>query len=163
MIEVIDNFFPNEIFEELQRVFLSGDISWFWNDHVTYENESYDYGFQLTHILYNYNQPQSRFNEVLIPAYAFLGVRSLIRTKLNLSPKSGELIQHDWHVDYDYNDSTSAILYLNSNDGYTCFKDTGQKVESVSNRLVKFDCNHQHAGSTCTNSARRVVLNINYF
>ena len=39
----------------------------------------------------------------------------------------------------------------------------GDKVESVKNRIVIFDSNIPHTGTTVTNKQRRVVLNINYY
>ena len=54
-----------------------------------------------------------------------------------------------------------AIIYLNSNDGYTFFED-GAKIESVENRCIIFPGNLKHAGTSCTDSNLRVVLNINY-
>ena len=44
-------------------------------------------------------------------------------------------------------------------DGYS----NGDKVESVKNRIVIFDSNIPHTGTTVTNQQRRVVLNINYY
>ena len=55
----------------------------------------------------------------------------------------------------------TAVLYLNTNNGYTKFK-TGEQVESVENRLVLFDGNVQHAGTTCTDKRYRAVFNLNF-
>ena len=41
------------------------------------------------------------------------------------------------------------------------FKEGG-KVESIENRLILFDSQTQHAGTSCTDKRKRVVLNINY-
>ena len=72
------------------------------------------------------------------------------------------IIRHGFHVDVptDY-DSKTAILYLNTNNGYTEFEN-GQRVESVANRLVVFDSALKHTGTTCTDQKRRIVLNLNY-
>ena len=55
----------------------------------------------------------------------------------------------------------TAIFYLNSNNGYTLFKDD-TRVFSQENRLCLFNGHIEHAGASCTNAKRRVVLNINY-
>ena len=57
--------------------------------------------------------------------------------------------------------SLTAIFYINTNNGYTYFED-GQKIESIENRMVMFPSNIPHAGATCTDEDRRVVLNLNY-
>ena len=56
---------------------------------------------------------------------------------------------------------TTSIFYLNSNNGGTKFED-GTFVNSVSNRMVTFDCSLKHAPVSCTDSDRRVVASINY-
>ena len=55
----------------------------------------------------------------------------------------------------------TAILYMNTNDGYTEFE-SGEIVESVANRVVIFSGTKMHRGTTCTDAKRRVVMNINY-
>jgi hypothetical protein len=51
---------------------------------------------------------------------------------------------------------------VNSNDGYTKFE-TGEIVESVANRIVIFDSDVKHTGTTCTNALGRFVVNLNYW
>ena len=82
------------------------------------------------------------------------------RLKINLNPKAHKVFEHGYHIDINI-PSKTAIFYLNTNDGYTAFE-TGEKVESVANRLVVFDSNIKHTGTTCTNQKARLVLNINY-
>ncbi len=77
-----------------------------------------------------------------------------------------ELEQHNTietplHIDVMFPGSLTAIFYMNTNNGYTYFED-GTKVESVENRLVVFPSYFSHAGATCTDEQRRVVININY-
>ena len=55
-----------------------------------------------------------------------------------------------------------AIYYVNTNNGYTLFKNN-KKVMSEKNKLVIFDANTEHASTTCTNQDYRIVINFNYF
>ena len=56
----------------------------------------------------------------------------------------------------------TAILYLNTNNGYTKFS-TGEKVMSERNKLISFDGHLEHTGTTNScDEPRRVCLNINY-
>ena len=64
-----------------------------------------------------------------------------------------------WHHDLD--NMTTAVLYMNTCNGWTQFK-KGGKVKSVANRMVIFDNNLLHAGVTCTDEKRRIVVNFNY-
>ena len=50
---------------------------------------------------------------------------------------------------------------MNTNDGYTIF-DNGTMINSVKNRLITFPAKMKHAGTSCTDQKRRVVINFNY-
>ena len=55
----------------------------------------------------------------------------------------------------------TAIFYCNTNDGYSLFKD-GTKVKSIKNRIVIFNNDIYHTGTTCTNEKIRSVINFNF-
>ena len=88
-----------------------------------------------------------------------LEVKELIRIKPNLNVKTEVPIQTGYHIDYP--DATTAVFYLDTNNGGTELNKT-TFVESVANRIVIFDSNIQHTGVTCTDQKKRIVLNINY-
>ena len=71
-------------------------------------------------------------------------------------------MRHGFHVDVPWNCMT-GIYYVNSNDGYTEFKESGTKVESVANRMVTFPSQTLHSGTSCTNATRRIAINFVYF
>ena len=81
--------------------------------------------------------------------------------KLNFIPRTEKIIRHGFHIDTEEYSKTS-ILYFNTNDGYTEFEKTGERVQSVANRIVTFDSSEKHLGTTCTNDYARLVLNINW-
>jgi hypothetical protein len=56
---------------------------------------------------------------------------------------------------------TTSILYINTNNGYTELE-SGEKIESVANRLVSFPTNIKHRGVSQTDEQTRVLLNFNY-
>ena len=70
------------------------------------------------------------------------------------------LSEHSKHFDYDF-PNQGAIFYINDNDGYTMFDDK-VKVDSVGNRLVRFDASKLHASTDCTNAKARVNVNFNF-
>jgi hypothetical protein len=90
----------------------------------------------------------------------FLGVRSFMRIKANLYPRTDTLVHHKDHVDLDF-DHNAAILYLNTNNGYTVIGDT--KIESVANRILLFNPQIPHHSTTCTDAQFRANINFNYF
>jgi len=174
MIKIIDNFLNTEDFKKLQNLVSSNSFPWYWSKilsdydfgNSTKCNKDTDLNHQFFHVLYINHKISSDFYEHFIPILENLKVRSLLRMKLNLNFKTEKLIKHGFHCDYPYKDSKTAVIYFNTNDGFTEF-DTDNKVlksiKSVENRAVIFDANLKHTGTTCTNSPRRIVLNVNYF
>ena len=74
-----------------------------------------------------------------------------------------EIIETYMHTDInDVENWKTALFYLNTNDGYTKFEH-GEKVETVANRLVIFDGDILHCGTTHTNEKYIPVINFNYF
>ena len=89
-----------------------------------------------------------------------MNIENLIRVKLNLLTKTPEIIEHDYHRDNESSNALTSILYLNTNNGYTRFKD--QNVKSQANTLLTFPSATFHSGTTCTDKDFRLVLNVVY-
>ena len=174
MIEVIDNFLD---LKSLNNLISSTQYDQFkWEKHTVVGTKAIKDGtykllcdpklnVQFVHKLFRNiyldTENDSPFINLMIPFYANLNVQSMVSAKLNFVPVWKEVVPHGFHRDNPFN-CTTAVFYLNTNDGYTLFED-GTKIESVSNRLVKFPSNMMHTGTTCTNDSGRMVLNINYF
>ena len=167
-IQVIDNFIDEEHFAPLRYLFSDGDIPWNWTNNITgygKDPESEKRG-QLEHVFYRTNTGiYSKVFELLHPVLEKFqkqyGDLIIYRIKANLNPKEDQNYRlGDFHVDFNYRNKT-AIFYINTNNGYTEFE-TGQKVESVENRMVIFDSHIQHVGYACTDQKSRVVVNFNF-
>jgi hypothetical protein len=163
--EVIDNFLSEEDFKKIKDMFFSDEFPWFLNPGVLKlegtEENLYDY--QFTHAFFKNNSPWSDWLAELDPLMDKIKPNAILRIKANLVPRTEEVYEHGWHTDYDDPiQCKTAVLYINSNDGYTIFKDSGEKINSLENRFVVFDSNMEHSGSTCTDQKVRIVLNINY-
>jgi hypothetical protein len=178
-VRIIDNFLPQEIFKEFQSIFLNENFPWYFNDTSVYDNDNCP---QFGHIIYMNMEPKSPCWEyikpILIEGLNLKINQSILRVKVNATPATLSVIQKRLHCDLlepdeinkledDENYSVKvcphnvAIIYINTNDGFTYFKD-GTKVESIENRCIIFPGNLMHSGSTCTNSPLRLVLNVNY-
>ncbi|MDB5857652.1 MAG: denV, Syn33 [Ramlibacter sp.] len=94
------------------------------------------------------------------PVVERLQPAELIKVKLNRTPRRERHVEYGLHVDTRRAGATTAILYLNSNNGYTLFED-GERVVSVANRIVVFDAARRHTGASCTDADYRLVLNVN--
>jgi len=159
-LKVIDNFLSKEYFDNLKNVICSYDFPWFFCPGSVYSDSKNLNDFIFTHTFYKNNNILSNHYPILFELLEKLNCKALVRIKANLRPRGETIVQSDVHIDSPNN--KTAILYLNTNNGYTEFEN-GDKVESIENRLLIFNSNLKHKGSNCTNQKRRIVLNINYY
>lgn len=161
MIETKDNFLNDTYFKELETEFTSEWLPWYLQHSVSIKNDGH---IQMTHNIYRDSRPVSDTFDLMMPLISELNICTLIRMKLNLLYRTEKTIEHGWHIDItDAPKITkSAVLYLNTNNGYTKFED-GTKIESVANRIVIFPNSLKHTGATNTcDTPYRLVLNIDY-
>tara|TARA_B100000287_G_C20049297_1_gene549720 strand:+ start:211 stop:522 length:312 start_codon:yes stop_codon:yes gene_type:complete len=91
-----------------------------------------------------------------------LNAIAILRVKANATPRNAP--EQEWHTDWQISTpSKTCVLYLNTNNGYTEFKESGEKIYSVENHAIIFDTNLVHRGVPSTDVDRRLVLNISYF
>jgi hypothetical protein len=162
--KVLDNVLPEDDLRALQHLMLNPEFPWYYNPGINYDKESSSdpYIFQFTHTFYDKFSFQSAYAEAVIPLLSIINPVSLIRVKANLNPISQNHIEGGYHTDYDEFVCTTAVFYLNNNNGYTKFK-SGEIVESMENRLLVFPSTALHTGASQTDVSARVVINLNYF
>ena len=160
-MKVIDNFLPSYYFKQLYSSLESGVFPWYYNHGVTQEYEKDHY--QFTHVFFDKRTPWNGISSEYYDMWGYclqkLGVKNLRRLKANLRPKTFFHRKTEYHIDYP--NITTAILYMNTCNGWTRFK-KGGRVKSVANRIVIFDSNLLHSGVSCTNEQIRMVVNFNY-
>jgi len=157
-MQILPNFLEFYTFSELYNQFNSPNFPWFWTQSPG-EPEQYVNLLYFDHQFSSAMNPN--MNRCLMTATNKLGVISILRVKLNATPKGAP--EQEWHTDWQISTpSKTCVLYMNSNDGYTEFE-TGEKVKSESNTAVIFDTNLKHRGVPQTDTNRRLVLNISYF
>jgi len=165
MFEIQDNFLDQYIFDDLENLMMSEIIPWHYQDKSVYPAPSYVF----IHLFYQWPKGvESNYFRNLESTLDLFDPMSIYRIKANLLTSTPEIIPNVFHQDMMEQSTrvkkqwTTAILYMNTNNGYTEFKD-GTKVESVANRLVSFPVDTWHRGSSCTDQNIRVVINFNYF
>lgn len=164
MVEVFDNFLNERDFKRIEDTLLSSNFPWYYNDSIlSYQNENSLKNlndFQFVHTFYTNFNFQSSYSEILYPIIEIINPDSLLRIKANLTTVTEVIKKNEYHVDQKF-PCKVAILYINTNNGFTYFED-GTSVSSVRNRFVVFDSNIKHFGTTSTDSKVRAVLNLNY-
>ena len=160
MIKVVDNFLNQKDFLLLRDYLFDNNTPWFVRDTTI------DGGDNITwfgHCFYIDNRPDNdMFDKLIPPVLDKLNVQSLMRVQCNLCLKSPEQKQSGWHYDTPSKNSTTSILYMNTNNGYTSFKDN-TKVDCVENRMVIFPSSIEHCGVLSSDSEKRIVINFNYY
>ena len=161
MLEVIDNFLPQDYFDNL--LLLIEDLPWFFRDWSVYEG---DHQPQFYHLLYFNSEVRShQFYKYVEEVYSRYVPNAkehdLYRMKFNATPRGNTIEEKEFHVDSE-DDHLVCILYMNTNDGYTLFEHNQEKVMSVANRACLFPGHLKHTGTNCTDAPIRIVLNIDY-
>jgi len=162
-MQVIDDYLPEQQFLDIRNTMLNANFPWYFANSVVSEDvlchELYNY--QFGHSFYFNYGFQSEYTKIIIPILEKLNPIAICRIKGILLPRTEENIMHGFHID-NVHKTKVAIYYVNTNNGYTKFLD-GAKINSKSNRLVIFDSDEYHTGSTCTDEKVRVAINFNYF
>ena len=163
---VIDNFLDKEDFKQIQDFILGPAIPWNYNKSKVSESEkeaeSKD-SFQFVHLFYNTHIIKSDHFNILNPLIKKINPLAIIKIKANMTMRTEELLEYGYHKDLTTDTGLlTAVFYLNNNNGYTKFID-GIKVESIENRIVIFDSQAWHTGTSCTDERFRAVLNLNYY
>ena len=156
-IRTIKNFLKKKDFKHIENTLHGIFFPWFLGTALTTQSDFY----QLCHIFFIDHKVNSPFFKDLKPILDILKPRELLRIKANLLFSTPEIVEHGYHLDYKTRPHQTAILYLNSNNGYTRFRG-GKKITSEKNKLVKFDGSLWHTGSSCTDQQHRIVINFNY-
>ena len=163
-MKIIKNFLPKKDFIEIKNFFISNNFPWYLQSNV---NEINDGHFQFTHIFFYNNCITSSYFKNLEPIIKLLNVAAIIKIKANCLIRENKIIEHGMHVDEKIDgapapNAKTAVFYINNNNGYTKFKD-GTIVNSEENKMVIFNNNILHTGSTCTDKPLRFVINFNFF
>tara|TARA_B000000460_G_scaffold232504_1_gene191542 strand:- start:132 stop:668 length:537 start_codon:yes stop_codon:yes gene_type:complete len=169
MIQIRDGLLDDLDLKRLQDILLGHEFPWHFLDHTIHEGKDNINDYQMTHQFYTnegFGRPCSNYFDLMMPILIKLNTSILVRIKANLrlvAPQKDMIA--GYHTDIIGEESskiTTAIFYVNTNNGYTLFKDTQKKVDSIENRLVIFPTNTEHCGVSCTDIKQRVVINFNY-
>tara|TARA_Y100000590_G_C15044643_1_gene760217 strand:+ start:18 stop:512 length:495 start_codon:yes stop_codon:yes gene_type:complete len=158
---IVDNFLDNDAFIRLKEDVLYG-IRWKYNESIDYAED--EDKFQFTHNFYK-NGMEYAYYGIVSPILYKIRIKELYRIKANLLTRTQKIIPNTFHTDIGGNMGvlpyTTAIFYVNSNNGYTEFED-GTKIESIENRWISFPEDIKHRGTSCTDERVRVVINFNF-
>ena len=158
MIEIKENFLDKELLKEYQNFLMGDSFAWSYQNKVSSENDNSDFFF--CHSLFTNNQQVSpHFQNILMPILGQLKFKYLLRAKVNLYTKKNKEIPSEFHIDFE-EPHTVALFSVNTNNGYTLFKKSGEKIYSKENQLIIFDGSLEHCSVAQTDETIRVNINI---
>lgn len=166
-MQIIDDFLDQRTFNSIRNFMLSEEFPWSYIDVKVQHQDSDDelshlYNTQMCHLFYADFKPFTQYFDLIAPLVAKIDPVAILKIKANLTFRTHRPIISSWHTDNQERSATTAIYYLNSNNGQTIFKN-GDKFDSVENRLLVFPSNLEHTGSTSSDTDYRAVINLNYF
>lgn len=172
---VIPNFLSDKEFVDIENFICGKNSEWKYNP-VKSRMDSGEVSTDTTY--HNQQMVKTHYNPPIIHDMKFLShfnafnwrfsPLSWLRLKVNMQFPCVDIIPSPFHCDIPKNDIPNdvkvytAILYLNTNNGYTIFEDTGEKVQSIKNQLLLFNAKRAHAGTSFTNAKNRIVINMNF-
>ena len=156
---VVDNFLHEEDHNLLVNTMTNNNFPWFFSKEKTADSLN-NLNYQFIHIFYKDYGINSDWFFLIKPIIDKLSPDAILRIKANLTVNTGYLYQYDFHNDVNIN-ATTAVYYLNTNNGKTIFKNN-ESIDSVSNRILLFNSSELHTGTSCTDEKYRLVININY-
>ena len=163
-VKVIENFLEDNFFEDLRKLIIESEFSWFRRDHMVNDNDK-TLGY-FSHSFFNkYGVNCKHYDQFIVPILEKLNAHAVIQVRANLSPSCFyKGIKSEFHTDSNH-PSKTAILYLNTCDGGTELKidDEIQLVKAEKNKMLIFDTNVEHRGTPSTDVDFRYIINFNYY
>jgi hypothetical protein len=160
---IIKKNYLNKIdFDKIKSKIMAFDFPWFFEPKMTNKGWGRENPF-FFHCFYDNFLPNSHHFQLFENCLKDLKVKSLIKIRANLNLNFKEPYYSNWHVDQEIPCKT-ALLYLNTNNGYTEIKD-GEKILKINceeNTMVMFDSHHLHRLVSQTDEQRRIAINFNF-
>ena len=173
-LRIIDNWLSTSEFLVLKDIFTSTTCNWFIVNGISANSETMKNlnpldNYMFAHMVYQQYTPYSNYwdkvMEIIHPKLKETcgqDFRAISRIKVNMYPRTPEVVQHPWHTDSaEIQGLRGLLLSFNTCDGYTGFAD-GTEVDSVENRAILFDSTEKHYSTSCSNASYRLNMNINY-
>jgi len=152
---------PNDL-KPLQDTLTSKDFPWFYREAEVKKETDSEY---FTHSFYHTpNTLRSKWYELIVPILEKIKGTSLIWARANLLINKSNPIRSALHRDIGSSKGTTAIFYVNSNNGFTLLKtDKGDvKSSSEENKLIIFNSQTLHQSVRQTDTNQRITLNFNF-
>ena len=162
-----NNFLDKEVFDKMVNIITSNKLPWYAQTGLA---QTGDGQVLYSHVLVD------EFQKVISNVYNDIGAPLLkkvkeiepdffrvLRIKINCYPNQTVAIKSSYHVDLPKTKSKILLLNINTNNGYTEFKNPKMKSGlSVANECIIFDGKEEHRSVSQTDTPYRWNINFNY-
>ena len=163
--ELIDNFLDQNQYIQIKSFLEHESVPWFFRkDDTGIPTETSKNGF-FSFCAYNNWMPDNpNFYNLTLPILAKLNCFVPIQIRANLCLRDKDSIECSWHKDHTCVVGTTAILFFNTCNAKTLLKidDKILSIDSIENRLLKFNSSIIHKLVYHTDIHKRIVINFNY-
>ena len=180
-MKIIDNFLTKTYHKDILELMSGETFKWCYSNNLSFSDFSKninDYGF--SHSFWDENKGTTdEFSLLIKPLlYQILDVTDcdlILRARGDMVTWTGrDEFKLPAHVDYPF-PNTAAVLYINETDGDTIFYNVKpndvskneelkeyDRVSPKANRLILFDGDLLHTGSSPIKYKNRILINSNY-
>lgn len=156
--KIIENFLDKKLFDEFQAILMSTKMYWFFEPTMIKKDGN---KFYLSHKIYDMTPISTLYNPYIKTVFDKLNCKAPIVARANMYVHRNKKITSSPHIDTGWKNHKTAILYMNTNNGYTALGK--KKIMSKANRMLIFDSGTKHYAASQTDKDRRILININYF
>ena len=157
-MNIYKNFISKKNSNVINKIFLSNNFPWYYISKQC-EHSKKDTPF-FSHTFFQDGQVSSSAMFLIDSIIKKLKIKRLLNIRANLCLKGNS--KCSWHIDKFTDDlkHQTAIYYVNSNNGYTEFKN--KKIKCEQNKIIIFNADKKHRSVGQTDTNTRMVINFNY-
>ena len=162
-MKIIKNLLSSKDLKMVQDILMLEDFPWFYRATETTREEDGEY---FTHNFMRVPQPgRSKWYYVLEPILSHLNILSLLMVRANLCVNSNVALRSRFHTDNNDPRVTTAIFYVNTNNGMTLLRTPEGIIKSPAeeNKIIIFPSQTHHQSVRQTDTKQRVVINFNFY
>ena len=188
-IKIIDDFLTKSYHKEILDRMSGADFPWYYNSNISYQTEKlpinkralYEFGFSHTFWDYENGQRENFYawfiKAALCQMLDVLDCNTILRCRGDMTMYTNKIYEHAPHIDFNFT-HFSTIFYVNDSDGDTIFynkkaksqTETNQfldlkeikRISPKANRLVIFEGDTVHTGSSPNKHKNRIIINSNF-
>ena len=162
-MKIIKNLLSNKDLKILKDTIMSEDFPWFYRDT---ETESKEDGEYFSHNFCRLTmEGRSHWYYLVEPILAHLNISSLVFIRANLCTNKNVPIRSRFHTDTNDPTATTAIFYVNTNNGMTLIQTPEGNIKSPAeeNKLIIFNSQTFHQSVRQTDTKQRIVINFGFY